>query len=140
MNSTSTTQRLESKALHLKQAIGQLGELFPGSLVERFRKCGKANCRCAKKGAPGHGPNWIVTREVNGRTVTRTVPEDAVDQIRAGTEEYKKFRELSRELVDASSQLGEIRLKKAGGAEPVKKNGARSRSRGRPATGTANLD
>ncbi len=124
-----TTQQLESKAHDLKLAIAHLGELFPGSLVESFRKCGKPTCHCAKKGDPGHGPNWIVTREVKGHTMTKTVPAEALGQIRAGTEEYKKFRELSRELVDASGQLGEIRLKEATGERPIKKNRARRQPR-----------
>jgi hypothetical protein len=135
-----TTQQLESKTHDLKLAIAHLGELFPGSLVESFRKCGKATCHCAKKGDPGHGPNWIVTREVKGHTMTKTVPAEALDQIRAGTEEYKKFRELSRELVDASGQLGEIRLKEATGEQPIKKNRARRRFRRRTTSGTAHLD
>jgi hypothetical protein len=63
----------------LKTAIGALGEMFPGSLVERFRKCGKPNCHCAKKGSKGHGPTWVVTREIDGRTVTRTIPDEAVE-------------------------------------------------------------
>ena len=135
-----SSQQLESKTHELKLAIANLGELFPGSLVESFRKCGKANCHCAKKNARGHGPNWIVTREFKGRTVTKSVPAEALDQIRAGTEEYKKFRELSRELVDTSGQLGEIRLQQASGEQPLKKNSARRRSRRRTATGTADMD
>jgi hypothetical protein len=107
----------------LKTAIGALGEMFPGSLVERFRKCGKPNCHCAKKGSKGHGPSWVVTREIDGRTVTRTIPDEAVDQIRAETQEYKHFRQLSHELIETSVQLGELRLGEAG--DGIKKNGTR---------------
>lgn len=137
---TNGTEQLESKAHQLKQAIAQLGEMFPGSLIESFRKCGKANCHCSKKGARGHGPNWIVTREVKGHTVTKTVPEAAIPQIQTGTQEYKKFRDLTRALVDTSSQLGEIRLKEAATEVPIKKNATRRKPRGGTATGTAKLD
>lgn len=119
----NTPEQLQMRARELKTAIGALGEMFPGSLVERFRKCGKPNCHCAKKSSKGHGPTWVVTREIDGRTVTRTIPDEAVDQIRAETQEYKHFRQLSHELIETSVQLGELRLREAG--DGVKKNGTR---------------
>jgi hypothetical protein len=119
----NTPEQLQMRTRELKTAIGALGEMFPGSLVERFRKCGKPNCHCAKKGSKGHGPSWVVTREIDGRTVTRTIPDEAVDQIRAETQEYKHFRQLSHELIETSVQLGELRLGEAG--DGIKKNGTR---------------
>lgn len=123
------TQQLQTKTLDLKRALGALGDIFPGSLVQRFRKCGKPTCHCAKKGSPGHGPDWVVTREIQGKTVTKTIPEPALEQVRAGTEEYKRFRQLSHELIQTSAQLGEIRLQSADSDEDVKKNRARRRVR-----------
>jgi hypothetical protein len=127
--SAASPEQLQAKARELKTAIGQLGDIFPGSLVERYRKCGKPNCHCAKKGAKGHGPSWVVTREVAGHTLSRTIPGQAVDQIRAETEEYKHFRQLSHELIETSAQLGEIRLKEAIPDNSIKKNRARRKSR-----------
>jgi uncharacterized protein DUF6788 len=127
-NSTRTEQ-LQTKTLDLKRAIGALGEIFPGSLVQRFRKCGKPSCHCAKKDSKGHGPDWIVTRELHGKTVTKAIPEPAVEQVRAGTEEYKRFRQLSHELIETSAQLGEMRLQSAESDEGTKKNRARRRVR-----------
>ncbi len=123
-------EQLQVKARELKTAIGALGDMFPGSLVQRYRKCGKPNCHCAKKDAQGHGPSWVVTREIEGRTLTKSIPEQAVEQIRAETEEYKHFRELSHELVETSAQLGELRLQEAGADAGIKKNRARRKSRG----------
>jgi hypothetical protein len=124
-----TPEQLQARARELKTAIGALGDMFPGSLVERYRKCGKPNCHCAKKGAKGHGPSWVVTREVEGHTLTRTIPDEAVEQIRAETEEYKQFRKLSHKLIETSAQLGEMRLKKPERDEGNKKNRARRKSR-----------
>jgi hypothetical protein len=121
-------EQLLATARELKVAIGALGVMFPGSLVERFRKCGKPNCHCAKKGSKGHGPTWVVTREIEGRTVTKTIPEQAVEQIRAETEEYKHFRQLSHDLIETSAQLGEVRLKQAAAREAFKKNRTRRQS------------
>ena len=35
---------LETQREHLKRQLSGLGDLRPGSLVERYRKCGKPNC------------------------------------------------------------------------------------------------
>lgn len=58
----------------LKSQVAAVGEMRPVSLVERHRKCGEPNCQYAKRGAHGHWPNWIFTREVKGITVTKAVP------------------------------------------------------------------
>ena len=47
-------------------ASATLGDLRPGSLKPRYRKCGKPNCHCAREGDPGHGPKWVLSREVKG--------------------------------------------------------------------------
>jgi len=114
----------------LKTRIAEVGDMRPGSLVERYRKCGKPNCRCAKRGAQGHGPDWILTREVNGKTVTKAIPAgSAVQQTRAQIEEYKRFRELTRELVQVNERLCDARLHSSEAAPGgVKKNRARRRT------------
>ncbi|MBV8846300.1 MAG: hypothetical protein JO307_26135 [Bryobacterales bacterium] len=121
--------QLQTQTRDLKHAIGGLGDLFPGSLVEYFRKCGNANCHCAKKTSKGH-PGFIVTREVRGKTSTKTVPSHAVERVRTATEEYKRFRQLSHELIEASAELGELQLRETGAEEDVKKNRTRRRVRG----------
>ena len=129
MNRSEAAQQLASKARDIKAAIASLGEMFPGSLVERFRKCGKPNCHCAQKGERGHGPTLVLTRELRGRTINKTIPESAVEQVRQGAEEYKRFRELSRELVQTSEQLGDLRLQQAATEGSLKKNRARQKLR-----------
>lgn len=123
-------EKLQTKTRDLKRAIAALGDIFPGSLVQRFRKCGKPTCHCAKKNSQGHGPDWVVTREIQGKTTTRAVPEQVLEQVRSGTEEYKRFRQLSHDLVEASAQLGEIRLQETSSDQDIKKNRARRRLRG----------
>ena len=127
--SSSAAQQLVDKVRSIKTAIANLGEMMPGSLVERFRRCGKPNCHCAKKGERGHGPTLVITREVQGRTITKTVPHSAGPQVRAATEEYKHFRELVRDLVESSERLGDLRLQQASEDETIKKNRARGQLR-----------
>lgn len=46
---------------------------------ERYRKCGKPGCHCAREGDRGHGPNLALTAKVSGRSPTRA--KDATAQV-----------------------------------------------------------
>src|ERR1035438_3613434 len=72
--STSLSE-LEAHRDRLKRQLSDLGDLRPGSLVERYRKCGKPNCHCAQPDEPGHGPSWSLTHNVKGKTTTKIISE-----------------------------------------------------------------
>jgi len=114
----------------LKARMAEVGDLRPGSLVERYRRCGKAACHCAGKGMAGHGPSWSLTREVGGKTVTRIIPAGAVAQTREQIAEHRRFRALVRELVETSEQLCDVKLEvgEASADEAAKKGGSKKPS------------
>ena len=128
-----TTGGLAERRLELKQAIADLGDLRPGQLTGRFRKCGKANCHCATPGDPGHGPSWSLTRVVAGKTVTRIIPAGpAVAQTQAQLEEYRRLRQLTHELVEVSEALCEASMERpAATSEVAKKKGSKTSSMAR---------
>lgn len=136
--SPSGLEALRVKDGELKTALARVGEMRPGSLVEAYRKCGKPGCRCTRRGAKGHGPLWMVTRQVEGKTVTKAIPAgEAVERTRQQIAEYQRFRRLTRELIETNVQLCDFQLRgrKQEAASEVKKNrtrggvGARSRRR-----------
>lgn len=129
-------QQLAARRQALKAAIGELGDLRPGQLTERYRRCGKPNCHCATPGDPGHGPCFSLTRVVAGKTKTRVIPAGpAVAQTQAQLEEYRHFRRLSRELVEVSEALCEASLKQPpAAADAAKKKGSKKTSRPRSRT------
>src|SRR5437667_1025643 len=58
---TTSLEALQEKRDQLTESLAQLDDWRPGFLTARFRKCGKANCHCAQKGSPGHGPSYSLT-------------------------------------------------------------------------------
>lgn len=119
---------LELQRDQLKAALAQIGDMRPGSLVERYRKCGKPSCHCAEKGSAGHGPLYSLTRPVSGKTITRTIPKGpAVERTRRQIAAYRRFRQLVRQLVELSEQICDLQLKQEQptAADDNKKNRAR---------------
>jgi len=133
-NPAERVEQLRRQRDELKARMAEVGDLRPGSLVERYRRCGKAGCHCAGKGAAGHGPSWSLTREVGGKTVTRVIPAGAVAQTREQIAEHRRFRALVREVVEASEQLCDAKLEagEATSDEASKKRGSRKPSTRKP--------
>ncbi len=127
----------------VRAALGTVGELRPGALVGRYRRCGKPTCHCAQPGDPGHGPCWSLTRVVGGKTVTKVIPAAAVEQTQQQIAEHRRFRELVRKFVELGEQLCGARLQgepapeaaqKKGSARPsTRRRSARSRRSSGPA-------
>lgn len=134
-----TVQTLEQRRVELKGKLAQVADLRPGSLVERYRRCGKAGCHCAARGAEGHGPSWSLTREVRGKTVTRVIPAAAVAQTQQHVAEYQRFRSLVREMVETSEQLCDAKLEVAKAAPDTgaAKKGAAKKGSKKPSPRTS---
>ena len=136
MPTPQTLAALTLRRDRIQQDLAFLGDLRPGSLTSRVRPCGKPGCRCKADGATGHGPYWSLTFKVQGKTVTRSIPEAAVERTREQIAEHKRFRALAAELVEVSEQLCQARLAEGGGesGEEEKKTPSRRRSspRSRP--------
>ena len=136
---TTPLQALREKRDQLTASLAQIGDLRPGFLTTRFRKCGKPNCHCAQKGCRGHGPCYSLTHRVSGKTVTQVIPAGpAVEQAKAQIDEYRRFRNLVRELIAVSEQICSTQLREAEGEwgsetkkkPPGRSAGHRHRSRG----------
>jgi hypothetical protein len=57
----TSTLALRQRKAHLLRSFELSPHLLHASLVERFLKCGKANCHC-HSGGPRHGPFYYLNR------------------------------------------------------------------------------
>ncbi len=132
-DSAERVEKLKRRRRELRRLLAEIGEMRPGSLVKRFRRCGKPGCHCAQPGAAGHGPSWSLTRGVHGKTVTKIIPPGPqVERTRRQIAECRRFRHLAREMIEVSEQLCHAALQ--GAAPERQKKGSRrsSRPRSRP--------
>ncbi|HWO31240.1 MAG TPA: DUF6788 family protein [Candidatus Acidoferrum sp.] len=103
---TISLQTLRDRRDQLTASLARVDDLRPGFLTARFRKCGKPNCHCAQKDSPGHGPSYSLTHRAGGKTVTQVIPQGpAVERAKAQIAEYRRFRNLVRELIVVSEQI-----------------------------------
>jgi hypothetical protein len=83
---------LESRG-RLIRSISALREMLPGSFVERRRKCGNPNCRCAQ-GAPEHmHPQFLLSVLFEGKPQAFHIPAELVDEVRGKVELHKRFQQ-----------------------------------------------
>ena len=121
---TISLKALRDRRDQLVASLARVDDLRPGVLTARFRKCGKTNCHCSQKDSPGHGPSYSLTHRVGGKTVTQVIPRGpAFERAKAQIAEYRRFRDLVRELIAVSEQIcsAQVRDSDGGSATEAKK-------------------
>jgi len=76
------------------------------SLVERFSRCGKANCRC-HHGGDKHGPFYYLTQCLAVGKVNKFLLKAATQQqaARQGIDHYRHWQEQLEELSQINAEL-----------------------------------
>jgi len=76
------------------------------SLVERFSRCGKANCRC-HHGGDHHGPFYYLTQCLAVGRVNKFLLKTVAQQqtARSAIEHYRQLQEQLEELSQINAQL-----------------------------------
>src|SRR5260370_40660642 len=122
---------LEQQRAGILTQILELGDFRSGSITAINGRCGKPNCHCHLPYQPGHGPNFRLTRKVNGKSVTETF-STAADLRKAQREvaACHRFRQLSQELLEVNETICPARPVQDT-LSPQKKNGQNDPSRNR---------
>jgi hypothetical protein len=74
-------------------------DVIVGTVVETYLTCGRAGCRCHQ--GQKHGPYYLLTWSSGGRTRTRYIPRDKLEEVKRMTRRYQVAR-------DALYKLGEL--------------------------------
>lgn len=121
---------LEARRTATQLQISRLGDMRSGSISGTSGKCGNPRCHCHLPNDPGHGPFFRLTRKVNGKTVTETFPTPAaLRKAQREVEEFHRFRQLSRELLEVNEQICRLRPVEETMTPQEKKRPRRSRAK-----------
>ena len=101
--------------LQQRQAlVKQLRRLEPfilrGSLIERFKRCGKPGCKCVQ--GPGHGPKYYLSvSRVGTRPQMDYVPVEYAQQVSEYLQNFQQVRQLLEQICNANRELLRRRAK-----------------------------
>ena len=79
---------LENKRESLYEELSKTGDFRRGIISVNYRKCGKTNCCCSKKGHPGHGHQYLWDTTIKGKSYAKN--------LKLGTELQKYSEEIAR--------------------------------------------
>jgi len=108
MNQSLT--KLESQRNSLYKKLEETGDFRRGTIYLNYRKCGKKNCICAKPGHPGHGPQYLWSTTIKGKSYAKSLklgPElkKYMDEI----DNYRSFLRIRNELVQLNEKICNLR-------------------------------
>jgi hypothetical protein len=92
-------QREEARQIANELAkIARTADVLPGTIIERYTRCGKAGCACQAEPPRRHGPYWQWTRKLANKTVGKYLPKDQAQQCQSWIENDRRIHELLAQL------------------------------------------
>jgi hypothetical protein len=105
-STAKSTLALRKRKRFLLSQLQLRPDFLRASLVERFARCGKANCHC-RHGETKHGPFYYLTQCLAVGKVNKFLLKTPAQQqsARVAIEHYHQFQELLEELSQINAQL-----------------------------------
>src|ERR1700728_4720173 len=102
--SKPTAAALRKRRQALLRQLPLLKAVLRGSLIERYKRCGKPGCKCAD--GPGHGPKYYLSVSYPGqRPQMDYVPQDAYEQTAEFLANYHRSREILETICEINREL-----------------------------------
>jgi hypothetical protein len=115
----SPTKRLLEQRQILTSRLPSFAEIVRGSLVTRYRRCGKPTCHCVK--GRGHGPaHYLVVTLKPGKTEQILLSEAMLPVARQFLDNYRRWWAALEKVSAVNRRL--LRLRAAELAGPPKSN------------------
>ena len=101
---------LEKQIQKIKQQIGELGNLRPGSLSQQYNVCGSPGCQCKASPPIKHGPYYQISFKRHGKSSSHFVREQDLPEVQQQLENYRRLRELVDDWISLSAELSRLHL------------------------------
>ena len=96
--------QLHHRYRELKSQLDQLGFAIAGTISERYTRCGAATCGCRSDPSSRHGPYYQYSRKVAGKTVSRRLTAEQVQQYRQWIANRRTLDEITTAIDEISHQ------------------------------------
>ncbi len=91
-------ERLELRHHALLSELADIGLVLRGSIARRMTRCGQPTCGCKASPPRLHGPYYLWTRKVAGKTVTAQLTPEHAALCQAWSHNMRKLDRIVREL------------------------------------------
>jgi hypothetical protein len=99
-----STAALRKRRQVLLRQLPPLKAILRGSLIERYKRCGKPGCKCAD--GPGHGPKYYLSVSYPGlRPQMDYVPQESYSHTTALLANYHRAREILEQICEINREL-----------------------------------
>jgi hypothetical protein len=99
-----STTALKRRRQALQRKLPPLIAILRGSLIERYKRCGKPGCKCAK--GRGHGPKYYLSVSYPRlRPQMDYVPQEFHAQTKKFLANYQRAREILEEICEINREL-----------------------------------
>jgi hypothetical protein len=88
--------------------LADLGLVLRGSIASRLPRCGQPGCRCKADPPVLHGPYYVWTRKVAGKTVTAQLAPDQAQYCLAWNQNMRELDRVVAELQDLGFQAAAL--------------------------------
>jgi hypothetical protein len=88
----------------LVRHLPPLRSILRGSLIERYKRCGKPGCKCAE--GQGHGPKYYLSVSYPGqRPQMDYVPQESAGQAGEFLANFQRVREILEQICEINREL-----------------------------------
>jgi hypothetical protein len=102
--SGKTSSALRKRRQAILRNLPPLDAILRGSLIERYKRCGKPGCKCVE--GPGHGPKYYLSVSFPGeRPQMDYVPQEDLEATRALVSNYQQVRAALEEICLINREL-----------------------------------
>jgi hypothetical protein len=103
-HSRKSSPALRRRRQALLKKLPPLDAILRGSLIERYKRCGKPGCKCAE--GPGHGPKYYLSVSFPGeRPQMDYVPQENLSTTRTLVENFQEVRAVLEEICSINREL-----------------------------------
>ena len=104
MELNQSSKALRQKRSRLLKEFPPIESILRGSLIERYKRCGRKKCKCAQ--GPGHGPKYYLSVSRSGTTPRMDyVPLAYHEQVVGWLNNYRQVRDILEQISEINREL-----------------------------------
>ncbi len=117
MPNQATLQRklkaAETKYHRLTTTLSGLGPIRKGSIYQTRLRCGSSGCRCQRDPEARHGPYWLWTAKVDGKSKCRKLNPKTLKLYRQQSKNYAKLKQIIHNMEILTEEITECQIQLA---------------------------